>query len=187
MNPFQLLGDEHRLIARVADAFEYLVSEARSGRDVDRRDLDAFILFFREYCDLGHHDKEETLLFPAMVRSGSRWEDGPVYELRREHEQERWLLRSLRYSALQEGPWSDEGLRHFVSIAEEFVVFLRAHMQHENEVLFPAAALQLSAEVQSKLAEDMERFDQARTRDGEAQTLAALADRLVAQYRGPRA
>lgn len=187
MNPFQLLGNEHRLIARVTDAFQAFVEDVAATTRVDRQELDDFVTFFREFTDLGHHDKEETILFPTMVRHGFRWDDGPVQDVRREHDQERYLTRTLRYAAVQDREWSGEAHRHFLSIAREYVEFLRRHMDMENRVLFPEADRRLPTEAKEQIARDFQRFDALRTRDGEVDAMKKLADRLLARWEPKRA
>lgn len=182
MDPFELLCEEHRLIASVTDAFERYAARAAQGEPVDRADLERFVVFFREFVDLGHHDKEETILAPALVRHGFHWDDGPIGRIRREHDHERYLMRSLRHAALQIGDWTEDDQRHWLAVAREFIAFLRAHAAREEQLLFPAAAERLSESERETLANDFARFDAQRMGDAAPARLRELASDLVRRY-----
>jgi hemerythrin-like domain-containing protein len=136
-----------------------LVQAVAAGASIDRRELEIVVDYFREVGDMAHHDKEETLLVPALVRHHMDWFDGPLAELRKDHGQERYLTRSLRHAACKQSEWSDEDKRHFVAIGVAYSEFLRAHMGRENEIWFVAAARVLPESVQAELVESFQRFD----------------------------
>ncbi len=183
MDAFEHLMKEHQLIRRVLDAFDQYVQRVDGGGRLERTDLERFVLFFREYVDLGHHDKEETILFPALVRNGLHWDDGPVARVRRDHDQERYLMRSLRHAALQVGDWSDDGRRHFVAVARELIGFQRDHIELEERTLFPEAKRRLPAAASAQVAEEFARVDAQRGGDAESAKLVELASALTASYR----
>jgi hemerythrin-like domain-containing protein len=149
---------------------------------VDRADLERFVTFFREFVDLGHHDKEETILVPALVRHGFHWDDGPVAWMRREHDQERYLMRSLRHAALQKASWSEEARRHWLIVAREFISFLRSHTAREEQQLFPEAARRLPDTAKQALARDFEALDAQRVGDAPPAPLRALGAELTSRY-----
>lgn len=159
MNPFQYLGNEHRELTRVLGVLDHMVQNVAAGRSIDREELDALVDYFREVGDMSHHDKEETLLVPALVRHHMDWFDGPLAELRRDHRQERYLTRNLRHAARKNSDWSEEDKRHFVSMGRAYSDFLRAHITRENEVWFSVAAQVLPEAVQAELVSSFEKFD----------------------------
>lgn len=175
--------EEHQLIAEVTTAFERYVDCIERGSDLEKQDLAHFIRFFREYADLGHHEKEEGQLLPAMVRHGCGWEDGPVDQVRKEHFQERYLVRSLRQAATQTDAWSEEARRRVVSTARTFVEFMRNHIRLEEDELFPRAMKCLSEDAQQEIAASFDRFDAEWNERGELAKLQELATDLVARYR----
>jgi hemerythrin-like domain-containing protein len=182
MDAFEHLIVEHRLITQVLDAFEQYVARVSRGDPLERADLERFVLFFREYVDLGHHDKEETILLPALVHNGFHWDDGPLLRVRREHDQERYLVRSLRHATLQLGDWDGEGRRRFVAMARELLDFQRAHIEHEEQQLFPEARRRLPQRLALQLAQDFDRLDGERVGDAKPASLDALASALIAAY-----
>ncbi len=186
MHAVDNLVREHRLVSRVLDAFDEFVGRLERGVAIERHDLSRFVTFFREYADLGHHEKEEGIVFPALVNAGFGWDEGLVAEIRGEHNQERYLMRSLRHAALQKDGWSREDERHLISIARTFIDFERAHVAKENETLIPALRSQLAPDVASDVGRRLERFDQGWSEHGELPWLQRLADELIEQYPATR-
>ena len=138
--------------------------------------------FFREFADLGHHEKEESVLFPGMVRAGWDWDSGILSEMRHEHDQGRYLMRTLRHASLQKNLWSGEDQRHLVSVARTFIEFQRAHMAKEDTELLPAVREKLPSEAQQEIGKRLKRFDQVWAESGESAWLRGLAQDLVERY-----
>lgn len=183
MDATDLIVKEHRLIGRVADAFaSYIDRISRGAEPIDRHDLGRFVIFFREYADLGHHEKEESLLLPALVESGLNWDDGLIADIRHEHNQERYLMRTLKQAALQKDLWSREDYRHLVSVARTFIEFLRRHAKKEEEQLLPRLSERLQPQAARHLCEELEHFDETWAASGEFTWLKALAQDLIARY-----
>jgi len=185
MTPIEHLVEEHRMIGHVVDAFAKYVERIEKGLAPPRADLERFVRFFREFADLGHHDKEETLLLPALVQAGMDWDSGPLQRIRRDHDLERYLMRSLRHAALQSEDWSGDDRMHLLAIAQELIAFIRAHAECEETLVFPEAERRLSATVSQRLASDFVRFDAERTKDGAAPMLRALGQALIRTYGDP--
>jgi hemerythrin-like domain-containing protein len=179
MDALQSLGRDHRLILQSLDAFEAYVGYVEAQIPVDRFDLQRFVAFFQDFAGLHHHDKEEALLFPALLEAGLDWNDDPLARLRREHDQEHYLMQSLEHSALQGDAWSEDERRHFLGIAKEFIAFQRKHVRFENIEVYPRAE-HLSELTRARLTRDVERFDEtARVRNNR---LAELAELLMRRY-----
>ncbi|HEY6728150.1 MAG TPA: hemerythrin domain-containing protein [Polyangiaceae bacterium] len=183
MDPFQYLGNEHRELTRVLGVLDHMTRNVADGGSIDRDELDAIVDYFREVGDMAHHDKEETLLVPALVRHHVDWFDGPLAELRHDHRQERYLTRSLRHTARKNTEWSDEDKRHFVSIGRAYSDFLRAHMAREHEVWFTIAAEALPEHVQEELVASFEKFDRELVELAGYVATRERALQLAAKYR----
>jgi hemerythrin-like domain-containing protein len=179
MDAVQSLAREHRLILRTLEAFEAYVGYVEAAIPVDRFDLQRFVAFFQDFAGLNHHDKEEALLFPALLETGLDWNDDPLARLRREHDQEQYLTQSLEHSALQGQAWSEDERQHFLNIAKEFIAFQRNHVRFENTEVYPRAE-RLSETTRARLTRDMERLtDSVRVRNDR---LVELADILTRRY-----
>ena len=158
MDVLQSLGAEHRLIARVLDAFEDYVHRTEARQEPDRDGLQKFTDFFENFAHLHHHDKEEALLLPALARAGLDWNGEPLARIRVEHDQEQYLMRSLRHLAQQTDAWAEDDRLHFLNVAKAFVQFHRQHMQFENTHVYPHVDA-LTELDRTRLSRDVRRFD----------------------------
>jgi hemerythrin-like domain-containing protein len=183
MDVLQSFVEEHRLIAQVLAAFEAYVDAVEARRSVDRVDLQQFVSFFQDFAHLHHHDKEEALLFPALVQGGLDWNDEPLARVRAEHDQEHYLMSSLSHCARQTEPWSEDDRLHFVNVAKAFVAFQREHMRAESTSVYPRV-YELPEPALVRLSHDVFHFDE-RVRAGN-ERMKALAELLVRDYTPPR-
>ncbi len=155
-HPADVIIDEHRTIARMLDVLRALAERVEAGQKVEHEDLRTTVVFFRDFVDLGHHEKEESVLIPELSRAGVDWNAEPLAKIRADHNQERYLVRSLRHSSLQETDWSKDDQQHFVSIANQLVDLQRAHLAREATHLIPLIRDRLPADrldyVQRELA-----------------------------------
>jgi hemerythrin-like domain-containing protein len=174
------LGRDHRLLERVLRRLESIVEAAEWGNDFSRSELRLVVDFMTLFGDLRHHDKEESLLVPVLVAvEGFDWNDGPLARLRRDHRQERYLLRVLSDIASQEREWSPENVRHLASIGRQFVTFIREHMRFENEAIFEPARSRLSDDVKKRLLAEFERFDEEHAQSTDFETVRRRLEPLL--------
>lgn len=161
-DPFSYLGREHERAEKLLRVLDELSARAAREEPVSRADLAAIVEIFTDYGELNHNEKEESILTPALVEGGFDWYDGPLAVMRREHQQEHYLLRALSHLATQRDAWSSETQSSFVSVSREFCHFMRAHMDHERNDLFELAARTLTPEAQAKLLGAFIDFDSKR-------------------------
>jgi hemerythrin-like domain-containing protein len=180
MDALQSLAAEHRVIRLTLDAFEVYVGYIEARVPVDRTDLERFVSFFEEFADGHHHDKEETILLPALVLEGLDWNGEPLARVRREHDQEHYLMRSLSHLAQQAETWSEDDRLRFLSIAKTFMAFQLNHMRFENKEIYPCAETVLSEVSRARLSRDLQRYDEA-ARASNAR-LTELAEILMRRY-----
>ena len=158
-NPFERLGREHAAVEAVLRVLDELVARNQCGSRIARGELRAIVGFFTDFGVLGHHEKEESILMPALLEAGFAWDDGPLATMRRDHRQEHYFLRVLTHLGDQTSDWSEEDRRRFTSVTQEFTGFLRAHMRLEQHEVFEPASQRLSAEHQRALGEALVHFD----------------------------
>lgn len=182
MNPFDALRAEHLLIRRALLGLSALVERAVQGQDVIRRDLREFVTFFRDYVDLGHHDKEETILLPVLVDQGFDYNDGPLKTVVGQHQHERYLVRVLSDAANQSSDWDAEDLRHFISIARELDAFLTAHMELEDRSVLGPAERSLPPSAVVRLEQAFDSFEAARGSAEDRARFIARVEQLVSRY-----
>lgn len=131
-----LLRLEHRNQARLLDILEQQIHEAKRGRAMNAVIVQGIADYFLGYPDLCHHPKENALFRRLHERD-------PVAatafaDLLVEHEEltaltERFagVVRKMTLEGLaQQG--------RLTEFAENYIRFLRRHMQSEEEAFFPA-------------------------------------------------
>jgi hemerythrin-like domain-containing protein len=172
------LFDEHPIIMGVLDALSIFADTLETQGDENRNELMRMTTFFREYADLIHHEKEESILLPALVNAGVRWDVGVIASVREEHELERAMLQTLRHASLQSSAWSVIDRQRVVDVCRRFVDFMRQHVRLENESLRPLVDEKLDEVSRTELDAHLDRFDARLTTSGELEMLTELAASL---------
>lgn len=134
--------EEHVLIDQVLGSFRTYVDALVDGT-ADPDDGRRFAAFFTGFAGRFHHDREERVLFRALVTEAELpAERGPVYALAREHaETEEWLREMTPFleRRLQSG---DERAR-LQALATRYSQALWRHIDAENSVLYPESTERL--------------------------------------------
>jgi len=138
MKLLDTLRDEHALIDRVVGSFCAYVGGLVDGT-ADPDDGRRFAAFFAEFVGHFHHDREERVLFPALVTEAQLPAGrGPVYALTREHaEMEQWLREIA--PLLERRPQSEQDRARLRALATRYWRSLWRHVDAENSVLYPQA------------------------------------------------
>jgi hemerythrin-like domain-containing protein len=149
-----IITQEHRSMATVIGALEYLARDIADGREPDYDVLTVILDYIETFPNWLHHPKEDRYLFRTLrVRiaeftglDASIAATGLLDELEAEHQRGNELLRELRYLLTRcriGGPDAREG---FAAAVERFVAFQRVHMRKEEEVVHPMALETLTAD-----------------------------------------
>lgn len=176
------LVQDHQRIGRVVASFERYLDALERGEESGDRLL-LFSVFFREYADLIHHQKEERILFSVLKSHGFSTNDGPLAFVRDQHDQERILLSQLVRDATRRGEPA-EALARIVRTGRELCAFQREHMTRENEALYPAVRSELTSEERDSVERKLSRFDRERDACGHLTWLIGLAEELAAPKAG---
>ncbi len=179
----ETLMGEHRAIERVLDALDIYATGVAQGGASHREDLSDFLAFLREFADLGHHCKEEKVLFVAMDASGFPAAGGPVGSMLHEHNIGRELVSMLRALAQSDEDWSDGERNTVVAAVQELTQLLRDHIVKEDQVLYPMAMQALSAQAMRDVDSTCAELEQKRTDNGDTARLHTLAATLTGKYR----
>ena len=171
MKLLDTLQDEHVLIDRVLGSLRTYVGRLVDGT-ADPADGRRFASFFTEFAGHFHHDREERVLFRALVTAAELPADrGPVYALAREHaEMEEWL-RELA-PLLERRPQSGDDRARLRALVMRYSHALWRHIDAENSVLFPQGEERLAQCGIRELADRSMSEAEAAAREGAAALLA---------------
>jgi len=181
-SPTQVLKGEHALILEALDAIERKVSALEAGAAPDRAYFEKAVQFLRTFADQCHHGKEENLLFKTMVDRGFPRQAGPIAVMLYEHETGRSFIRGIAEGAAALG--TDPGAaKRIIENGRGYIGLLRAHINKENNILFPMADNVLTPEDQEHLGKKFERFEVEETGAGVHEAMLKLLDELKAGAR----
>jgi hemerythrin-like domain-containing protein len=178
----ETMMEEHELIVRVLASLQAMAEQLQSRGDVARQDVADFGMIFRDFADKCHHGKEEDRLFQAMVEAGFRREAGPVAVMLHEHEAGRAEVRGLLSIGAGSGPLTEAERAKAIGCARQFVPLLYAHIQKENNILYPMAQQALPPARLADLDQSCEAFDRQILGPDELARLKALAADLTRRY-----
>ncbi|MEN8181834.1 MAG: hemerythrin domain-containing protein [Myxococcota bacterium] len=166
-DPIEALMEEHRVIEQVLSAID--ATAERNAPVSFYQDVVDFVVNFADGC---HHDKEEGLLFPAMVGQGMPRDAGPIGVMLQEHDVGRDCVARIR-EAIEVGDACAAG-----AAAADYSALLRAHIAKEDGVLYPIARDLLPAGEIASLAVRFEEVEASRAGSARYRHLAArlLAD-----------
>lgn len=181
MGAIEILMNEHRVIEQAIDALVAFTDEVQRGSD-DRAELARFVRFIRGFADGWHHGKEEDILFRAMGRAGFPREGGPVAVMLLEHDIGRAHVRELERLAGQETPWGTSDRGAVIEQALGYASLLRAHIQKEDEILYPMAEARLPPELMEQVDAECEAFERRQPAADEHRELRRLCDELSARH-----
>ena len=170
--------DEHR---RIETVMKRLSSWARTLGNSDqdgRSELAEFVEFIQSFTDALHHGKEEEILFAMMVERGFSRQQGPIAVMLSEHAEGRALTGTLRVLSKALAPWTEEERGMVARASRAFVDLLAAHIEKEDQILYPMAESRLSAADWDEITRRFERFESSAENAVLRQKLAPLIARL---------
>lgn len=161
----QRLSCEHRHIEAVIKSLPDAVAALDARQRLNVQKLRTVVKFLRVYADQRHHQREEDLFFPTLVKRGVPAQGCPIGGLNHEHENGRALV-----SALDEGITSYEqklpGADHAMQqTLQEIIALYRKHLWMEDAMVFPMAEKLISEEDNQELTEQFAELDRGIGRD----------------------
>ncbi len=178
----ELMMQEHELIVGVLASLQAMAEKVTAGAAVERQDVADFASFFRNFADKCHHGKEEDRLFVKMVEAGFPQDSGPIAVMLAEHDDGREQVRALLAIGSGAGPLSQTERAGVIESAGIFVPLLYAHIQKENNILYPMAQNTIAAREFELLDRSCDQFDQEIQAQIDVTGINALARDLVRRY-----
>jgi hemerythrin-like domain-containing protein len=172
------LRREHDAILSALRILQAMNRKIAAGTPVPRADLERFTGFLKEFADTCHHGKEEGILFPALADAGIPAEGGPVGVMLSEHAQGR------RYIGEMEAAIAAADNARFAASADAYASLLTAHIQKENNVLFPMADKVIGTKELDGIGARFEEFEEKVIGKGRHEELHAMLKELRQKYPG---
>lgn len=167
------LTREHVLIDATLGAFRTWAGRME-GQSAPVDDGGAFLAFFRVYAGRFHHEREEEILFPALVREAQLPDNrGPIHVLFAEHHEMAVQLDAIEV-LLRVESLTPEQRSELARHVKEYSHALWHHIDAENTVFFP--------ESETVLRRNGVRELPSREPEGDEIDVAESAKRLIAQY-----
>ena len=147
----EMLEAEHRVIQKMVAGMSVLADQLEGGEPVDVSLLESIVAFLRTFADRLHHGKEESFLFPALIRRGVPAQGCPIGGLTMEHQKGRVMVGELADAIHGYAVGEPLAQENLVKTLRALVVFYPSHIWKEDYLLFPLAGKVLTPEDQQEL------------------------------------
>jgi hemerythrin-like domain-containing protein len=154
--PVEMLEAEHRVIQKMVAGMSLLAEQLKGGEPVDVSLLESIVAFLRTFADRCHHGKEETFLFPALIRRGVPSHGCPIGGLTMEHQKGRVMVGELADAIRGYAAGEPPARGDLVKSLRALVAFYPNHIWKEDYLLFPLAGKVLTPEDQQELMNKFE-------------------------------
>jgi hemerythrin-like domain-containing protein len=179
MTPTELLKQEHQTILLVIGAAEREVDKIGRTGKVDAERMDKMIDFLRNFADRCHHAKEENILFVRMQEKGMPSDSGPIFVMRREHEENRKNVAAMAGALPKAIAGEGSAVAAVKDNLAEYAGRLKAHIDKEDNVLYPMADRLFTEDDQRKLAEAFDMVEKEEVGEGIHEKYHGLAHELA--------
>jgi hemerythrin-like domain-containing protein len=177
------LMHEHRVIEQVLASLEtFVVDNVRKEASGDRDTVRKYAEFFKNFADKCHHGKEEDRLFTKMNEFGFPRDFGPIAVMLSDHAEGREHVAALASIGAGNGPLGASERDELCEHAMAYIAMLRAHIQKEDNILYPMALRAIPPAEMDALGNSFEAFEREVMGAGEHERFHALAQELIAAY-----
>lgn len=149
----QVLREEHDQLLQFVNGLRRQCIRLMEDNEFDSAAFEAAVDFIKNFADKRHHQKEEDILFKAMLEQlGKIAENLIKYGMFVEHNMARLYVMELEkaVNAYKKEPTAENKL-DIIGNAMSYCYLLERHALKENEVVYPYAEKNLSKEVMDSL------------------------------------
>ncbi|HOF40523.1 MAG TPA: hemerythrin domain-containing protein [Candidatus Hydrogenedentes bacterium] len=179
MIPTETLKHEHDVILLVLEAVEREARAIRHAGKANAERVGKMIDFIRNFADKCHHAKEEKLLFVRLEQRGIPRDGGPIGVMLAEHEKGRAHARAVAEALPKAAQGERQAAQAVADNLMGYVLLLRAHIDKEDNVLYPMGNRVLTEEDQRSLAEAFEKVEAEDLGEGVHEKYHQLARELA--------
>lgn len=157
---FDILREEHENIRKFTDKFELMAIDLMEKNNISFEAYAEAIEFIRTYADKTHHQKEEKILFKAMLETKDEMANNLInHGMIVEHNLARLYVWELE-SALKQYKQEQNIKTKLAIIANtmSYVYLLRRHIDKENNAVYPYGQRLLDKEIIDKLNKEAKEY-----------------------------
>jgi hemerythrin-like domain-containing protein len=173
------LENDHVNILRLIDVMEKMVLIKSKNPE----HFEKVVNLIKSYADGFHHAKEETLLFPMMVKKGFSTEQGPIAVMLHDHVQGRNYVKGMADAILKHNEGNETSLAKVYENIQGYIDLLRNHIAKENNVLFRMADNVLSENEQQYLLNEFVIIENGKFCDGGIKDCITAIEKLESAYK----
>ncbi len=182
MKPTQELIAEHEAVIVALDLLEKVEMALVSKDEHAPEHLAQLLDFFKGFVDRCHHGKEEDVLFPELEKRGVPREGGPIGVMLAEHDAGRAQVHAMSDGLARLRRGEADAVAAIQNSSSTYRDLLRAHIQKENNILFPMADQLVPDEVAAGMLEKFEAIERDRVGEGKHEAYHAMLHSLTEVY-----
>lgn len=172
------LENDHIHILRLTNAMEYLIKLEQPNIE----HLEEVVYLIKNFADIIHHAKEESMLFPLLIQKVFSANQGPVAVMLSEHVEGRSFVRGMENGINLYKQGDANSLQIVKRNMKGYIDLLRNHISKENNVLFPMAAKILTLEENKSLLDRFKAFEESEVCGGSVGNCIDRLDKLARAY-----
>ncbi len=181
MNATHQLKEEHQGIKIVFSILEKICDKLQKEKTLNTDHFEGILEFFKVFVDKCHHGKEEDLLFPAMEQVGIP-RQGPIGVMLAEHAMGRDQVKAVSKAFSEYKAGNKAASTELIDHARGYIHLMLAHIDKEEDVLYPMGDSRFSKETQEALFEGFERIEIERIGLGKHEEFHAMIHSLSKIY-----
>ena len=139
MNPTFDLKGEHDAIIIILAAMKKIASDILDRKHFDLFRIAQIVDFLKTYINRAHHDKEEEILFPALLECDAPWITDTINLLMDEHIIARGYMKAIDSNLREYIDGRAYALESMASGMLNYVSLEENHIKVENQALLPLA------------------------------------------------
>lgn len=179
MKATEILKHEHQAILIVIAAVEKEVAFIGKTGRIHAQTVREMADFLKNFVDRCHHGKEEKHLFAMLHERGMPMDSGPLAVMLHEHEQGRACVRAVAEAVAGDGAPDATAIRKAKENMAAYAQLLRAHIDKEDNVLYPMADRLLKPADQKTLAQAFDKVESEEMGEGVHEKYHAWIETLV--------
>jgi hemerythrin-like domain-containing protein len=184
MSTIEQLKTEHKAIKLMLSILDKICQKLESNEIVNPKHLDQILEFLKTFADKCHHAKEEELLFPAMEKAGIQKEGGPLGVMLAEHKKAREHIQQIAEAVTQYKTGDSKAKTKIIENTKSYIRILSAHIDKEDNVLYPLANARIPEETMENLFLKSEEIETERIGLGKHEEFHRILENLKNEYLG---